>query len=184
VLAAPGELLFDGIARAQRHCDELPDHAFLYDESIEPGLLRDHDVVLRTAVEPRAPRLAGDRIDLARGDLHRERILRVALRVGPRIEVYPECLALVHRQHHPTTLQPMDRYARLEVVHLPERKPAEAGCSIMATPSEVYQSPSRTSRTSRSTAWSGKSFKSRKSCAKSAGRRRMMRLAPRLRGSR
>ena len=81
------------------------------------NLAHSHHRLIASA--PPAPRCTGDGVDLARGDLHRERI--------PRREADPERLALIHGHDDPAALEPGGRSRRGKVVQGTERERAEAG---------------------------------------------------------
>ena len=121
MLGGAGELFFDGIAGAERHGHELADHAFFDAVAVQPRLVRYDQVVLRVAVEPLRPGVAGNGTDLAGGDLDRERI------VGVAIEAEPHCFGLMHRQQHAAAALPGGREPVRVVVDVAQREAAEAG---------------------------------------------------------
>ena len=95
-----GDLPLDRVAHAERHRDELLDVAVARVDAVQPRLRRDHHVVVRaSALQALAAGLAGERVDLADGDLDR---VRAPVRA---VEVQPHRLALVHRQQH-TAVRP------------------------------------------------------------------------------
>src|SRR5262249_31837088 len=119
MLGFAGDLLLDGVAGAQRHGDELADHAFLDAIAVEPGL-RGHDhIVLRIFGEALRRGLAVDGVDLAGRYLHREWIVSTT-------KAYPQRLRLEHRQHHAAAWPPVFRYARAEVVDMTKREVAQS----------------------------------------------------------
>ncbi len=84
MLGFAGELLLGGVAGAEGHGDELADDALLDAVAVEPGLFGGDDVVLRAAVELFFPRLAGDGVGLAGGDLDGEGVGALVVDVGRR----------------------------------------------------------------------------------------------------
>jgi hypothetical protein len=95
------QLPLDGVAPPERHGDELADEPVAGIESIQPGLVGADHVVLLASVELAGPRLAGYRVDLAGGDLHRDGM------PVPRAEVQPERLALVPGDEDTPVLSPV-----------------------------------------------------------------------------
>ena len=86
-----------------------------------PEQRRRRQVVLRVAVQPLGPGVAGDGADLAGGDLDRERV------AGPAMEVEPQRLGLMHRQQHAAAPLPSDRDPSRVVVHVAQRRPGGSG---------------------------------------------------------
>jgi len=119
VLRRARDLLLGGVARAERHGHELADDALLDAVAVEPRLVGDGQVVLRPPGESRAQRLAGHRVDLAGRDPHGARVVAV--------EVQPQGLRLIHREHHAAVLDPLAGHVGGEVVHVPDREEAESG---------------------------------------------------------
>ena len=124
VLRDAGDLFLDRVALAEGHGDELADHALLHAVAVDPGLLGQHDVVLRIPVEVIRPAVAADGAHLPGRDLHGEGVLGIA-EVG--VEADPHRLRLVHRHEDAPAAKPLGRQAGLVVVHVPEGEVAQAG---------------------------------------------------------
>lgn len=115
MLSVPGQLFFRRVLFSQRHRDELADYAFLIAIAVEPGLLRNDDVILRVGVQVRRPFVAADCVDLAGGDLDGEGVLDVAAR---RVEANSQSFRLVHRHDHTAAFEPDFWDASNEVVEM------------------------------------------------------------------
>ncbi len=113
-----GDLALDGGAQPERHRHELADRALARVDAVQPGLTRQHHIVLRLPRQPVAPRLARHRAHLAHTHLQRGGLRRAA-------EAQPHRLAQIHRQQHPTARPPGLRH-RVGVVGDPaDRELAE-----------------------------------------------------------
>ena len=125
-LGAAGDLFLGRVALSQRHGDELADDPLFDAEPIQPGLFRDHDVVLWWLVEPIRPAVTGHRIDFSGRDLDRERVTRVPVVDVVGSEVDPHRLGLVHRQHHATMLKPVAGHGPHVVVDMLQGERSQA----------------------------------------------------------
>ena len=112
-----GDLPFDCGSGAERHGNELPDESVPRADAVQPRLIRQHNVILRIFDQVLDPRQAADGTHLADTDLQSSGF--------GSIEGQPHRLALVDRQHHPATSQPLSRCGVGVVGNPPQRKPAQ-----------------------------------------------------------
>ena len=107
VCGQPGQLLFHGVAGAQGHGDELADAALADVEAVEPFLVGGDDVVLGVGGQAVVPRLAGEGVDLAGGDLDGAGETQAqGLGNHPPIEAQPQGFGLVEGHEDAAMMAP------------------------------------------------------------------------------
>ena len=89
---------------SQGHADELTDDPLLDAVAVQPRLFRDHNVVLRIAVQVIDPGVTGKRTNLSGRNLDRKRVIERIL--VSRAKVDPHGLGLVHRHHYAAATKP------------------------------------------------------------------------------
>jgi hypothetical protein len=132
VIGSAGQLFLRGVTGAQGHGHKLSDRALFNTEAVEPGLFRGYDVVLGFLVQAVAPLLAGDRVDLAGGDLDGEGILDPVAVDLDGVEVHPHGFGLVHGEHDAAVAHPVCGDAVGVVVDVAEGKAAETRRQVVS----------------------------------------------------
>jgi hypothetical protein len=77
-LGLSGQLLFHGVTLAQWQCHELTNDALFNTVSIQPGLVRRNQVILRVPIQSRPPGFSGNCANFAGSHFNCKRVLRLS----------------------------------------------------------------------------------------------------------